>query len=147
MSEAVASTEAQAVAEKVVPLPGVICVQWVRCGKPGCRCTSGKLHGPYWYRFWRDGERQRKMYVRKADLERTRAACEAWQQRSAELQGILNVYNAAGWQHCTLEAAERIDALFAAIRRDVQRERQRQPQKVAGGEQPASAQGTITPPP
>jgi hypothetical protein len=21
-----------------------------KCGKPGCRCTTGDLHGPYWWR-------------------------------------------------------------------------------------------------
>jgi len=21
-----------------------------RCGRPGCRCQRGELHGPYWYR-------------------------------------------------------------------------------------------------
>jgi hypothetical protein len=24
-------------------------VKWQKCGKPGCRCTIGTLHGPY---FW-----------------------------------------------------------------------------------------------
>jgi hypothetical protein len=58
-------------------LPGVIRLQWVRCGKPGCRCAAGQLHGPYPYRFWREGARLRKAYVRPADLEQVRAACQA----------------------------------------------------------------------
>ena len=36
-------------------LPGVVCPQWVRCGRPNCRCSKGQPHGPYFYRFWREG--------------------------------------------------------------------------------------------
>jgi hypothetical protein len=25
--------------------------EYVRCGKSGCRCARGHLHGPYWYRY------------------------------------------------------------------------------------------------
>ena len=58
-------------------LRGVICVQWVRCGKPTCRCARGELHGPYHYRFYWEGGRRRKTYIRKAELERAQRACEA----------------------------------------------------------------------
>jgi hypothetical protein len=71
-------------------LPGVVCAQRVRCGKPICRCSRGEGHLAY-YRFWREGGRLRKCYVRRADLAAVRAACverqrehrelsEAWQQ-------------------------------------------------------------------
>lgn len=71
-------------------LPGVVCAQRVRCGKPGCRCASGQRHLAY-YRFWRDGGRLKKCYVRTADLAAVRAArdarraeqrllADAWQQ-------------------------------------------------------------------
>jgi hypothetical protein len=46
---------------------GAVCAQYVRCGKPNCRCASGGLHGPYYYRFTREGGRLRKRYVRKAE--------------------------------------------------------------------------------
>jgi hypothetical protein len=57
-------------------LPGVVCAQMVRCGKPNCKCSQGELHGPYYFRFWRDGGRLRKQYVRAADVAATQAACE-----------------------------------------------------------------------
>jgi hypothetical protein len=37
----------------------------VRCGKHGCRCAEGKLHGPYWYSYQRDGGKVKSRYVGK----------------------------------------------------------------------------------
>ena len=37
-------------------------LQGVKCGKPGCKCAAGALHGPYWYEFWREGGKVRKRY-------------------------------------------------------------------------------------
>src|SRR5262245_47492898 len=66
-------------------LPGVVLYQWVRCGRPGCRCARGRPHGPYHYRFWREGGRLRKAYVRRADVAAVRARCEARRQARREL--------------------------------------------------------------
>jgi hypothetical protein len=70
-------------------MAGVVLKQWVRCGRPRCRCANGRLHGPYTYRFWREGGRLRKAYVRPADLEGVHAACEARQNLRQQLR--------AGW--------------------------------------------------
>ena len=64
-------------------LPGVVCAQRVRCGKPGCRCARGPGHLAH-YRFWREGGRLRKCYVRRADLAAVREACAARQQEHRE---------------------------------------------------------------
>ncbi len=61
-------------------LPGAVCAQWKRCGKPGCRCARGALHGPYYYRFWREDGRLRKAYVRPSELAAVRAACDEERQ-------------------------------------------------------------------
>jgi hypothetical protein len=71
-------------------LPGVVLEQWKCCGRPRCRCTRGQLHGPYFYRFWREGGRLHKAYVRPADLEQVRAACNARLQFQKQLS--------AGWE-------------------------------------------------
>lgn len=64
-----------------MPLPGSLHAEWVRCGKALCRCMNGgPPHGPYWRRFWRDGERTRKQYVPLAKLGVTQAACDRHQQ-------------------------------------------------------------------
>lgn len=33
---------------------GTIVKEMVKCGKSGCKCASGELHGPYLYRYYRD---------------------------------------------------------------------------------------------
>ena len=71
-------------------LPGTVQPQYVRCGKPNCRCVRGELHGPFYYRFWRDHSgRQHKEYVRKADLEAVRNACEGRQEDLQRIRGAL----------------------------------------------------------
>ena len=45
--------------------PGAVIAQYARCGKAGCRCARGELHGPYWYVFRRVGGRLRKTYLRR----------------------------------------------------------------------------------
>ena len=37
----------------------------VRCGKKGCKCADGKLHGPYWYAYWLEDGKTRSRYVGK----------------------------------------------------------------------------------
>ncbi len=39
----------------------------IRCGKPKCgKCAAkGPGHGPYWYAFWKDGDRVRSRYIGK----------------------------------------------------------------------------------
>jgi hypothetical protein len=37
----------------------------VRCGKEKCKCTSGKLHGPYWYSYARVNNKVISQYVGK----------------------------------------------------------------------------------
>jgi hypothetical protein len=36
--------------------------KWIRCGKAACKSCP---HGPYWYRFWRDGSSTRCEYIGK----------------------------------------------------------------------------------
>jgi hypothetical protein len=35
----------------------------VRCGKEKCKCTKGKLHGPYWYSYTRVGGKVKSQYI------------------------------------------------------------------------------------
>ncbi len=87
-------------------LPGAVCQQWKRCGRHGCRCMTGALHGPYYYRFWREGGRLRKAYVKPADLDAVQAACV----NERELRRARRVLLALGredWQRLTRLLRER----------------------------------------
>lgn len=47
-------------------------LQGVRCGKEGCRCTAGDLHGPYWYAYWSEQGKTKSQYVGKKPPRRKR---------------------------------------------------------------------------
>ena len=75
-------------AAPAIPLEGEVCVQYIRCGKGGCRCSSGQLHGPYHYRIWREGARVRKVYVKSAEVEAVKASCEAHRTLTRGLRDV-----------------------------------------------------------
>lgn len=64
---------------------GAVCAQFVRCGKTGCKCSRGELHGPYYYRFTREDGRLRKIYVPKSAA----AAALAAQRSERELKALV----------------------------------------------------------
>ena len=81
---------------KITPLRGGLVREMIRCGRANCKCASGSLHGPYYYRVWMARGRRFKAYVRKADLEQTKAGIEALhaqkrkrQEEAAEIKAIL----------------------------------------------------------
>ena len=44
--------------------------EYRKCGKSNCYCAEGSvLHGPYWYRSVRKGDRVSKQYWRKGTLK------------------------------------------------------------------------------
>jgi hypothetical protein len=67
-------------------LPGEVCSQYIRCGKPGCRCEMGQRHGPYYYRIWRDGDRVHKAYVKRSELKSVQQACESYRLQRQQLR-------------------------------------------------------------
>ena len=77
------------------PLPkvGALCAQLVRCGTLGCRCARGELHGPYFYRFWRENGRLRKRYVRLDDVPAVRREIEAHRMHDQHARQVV----ARGW--------------------------------------------------
>lgn len=61
-------------------LPGTVCKQWRTCGKACCKCQRGELHGPYYYRFWREQGRLCKQYIPLSQVEAVRELCGQRQQ-------------------------------------------------------------------
>lgn len=72
------------------PLPGSVCEQFIRCGRPGCHCRTGNRHGPYYYRVWRGAGRTiHKIYVKRADVAQVRRQCESHLVLSVELRAAV----------------------------------------------------------
>lgn len=40
-------------------------LEMIRCGKENCKCTRGKLHGPYWYSYTRVKDKVESQYIGK----------------------------------------------------------------------------------
>jgi hypothetical protein len=40
-------------------------LEMVRCGKEKCKCSQGKLHGPYWYSYSRIEGKVKSQYIGK----------------------------------------------------------------------------------
>lgn len=68
MSPSERQSRAEIPVPKTGPLPGYICMEYRRCGRANCRCSTGQLHGPYYVRRWWEAGRQRKAYVRRSSL-------------------------------------------------------------------------------
>ncbi len=69
-------------------LKGSLHLETKRCGKPNCRCQRGFRHGPYFYRRWRQGGRQRKEYVRQENVAETLSAIARRQALDREVVEI-----------------------------------------------------------
>jgi hypothetical protein len=68
-----------------VLIAGSLQTQRRRCGKEGCRCARGELHGPYLYLSLRAGGRTRMLYVPAGLAGEVRQAVTA----SAEVRDAL----------------------------------------------------------
>jgi len=42
---------------------GILVQEYVKCGKDNCKCSSGDLHGPYWYYYFYENGKLRKKYI------------------------------------------------------------------------------------
>jgi hypothetical protein len=72
-------------------ISGAVVEQGRRCGKEGCRCNSGELHGPYTYVVLpRAGGRTRTVYVPAGAAQAVRAGAAA----SAQLRAIVEEISA-----------------------------------------------------
>jgi hypothetical protein len=64
---------------------GAVVARWVRCGKSWCRCSNGgPRHGPYYSRYWREGGRRHKEYIRLDAARSRQAACDERRVRERE---------------------------------------------------------------
>jgi hypothetical protein len=75
-----------------VTLRGSLRAQGRRCGKEGCRCAEGELHGPYNYVSVRgEGGQRRLLYVPTDWVHAVRGCIERTEQMEAALDEISRI--------------------------------------------------------
>lgn len=79
---------ATALADPQSSLEGLLVSQMRRCGKEGCRCARGELHGPYVYLSISRGSERRLLYVPAELAEVVRHHVELTEQIEATLAAI-----------------------------------------------------------
>lgn len=80
--------------ERELPSPqgllrGSLIERYKRCGKPGCKCATGRGHGPkYYLSLSRSGARPQMDYVPQGALEQVRSALANYQRTREMLEEI-----------------------------------------------------------
>jgi hypothetical protein len=70
-------------------LRGSLIERYKRCGKPGCKCATGRGHGPkYYLSISRSGERPQMDYVPQVDVEQVRTYLANYQRTREILEEI-----------------------------------------------------------
>ena len=79
---------AAALADPQASLEGSLVSQMRRCGKEGCRCAQGELHGPYVYLSISRGADRRLLYVPAGLAEVVRRHVSVTEQNENTLAAI-----------------------------------------------------------
>jgi hypothetical protein len=82
---------AAALADPQASLEGSLVSQMRRCGKEGCRCAQGELHGPYVYLSISRGAIRRLLYVPAELAEIVRRHVALTEQIEARLAAISTI--------------------------------------------------------
>jgi len=72
-------------------LPLWLSIRYVRCGKKGCKCNKGKLHGPFTYVSFKKGSRAYYRYISPERINKIRQYINnyhSFQEKIARLNEI-----------------------------------------------------------
>jgi hypothetical protein len=75
-------------------VPYALIESWGECGKKGCRCHRGKLHGPYWYLSQHWGGKTRNLYVPREKVERIKVLADRYKAYEGSLTRIRRLHQA-----------------------------------------------------
>ena len=92
--------------------------EYKRCGKRTCRCSSGELHGPYWYYHWRENGRQRKLYVPRDEVAGVLDACRDADERIRDADRLSRFGGEAAMGHDRRMLDQALDAAEAFGKRE-----------------------------
>ncbi len=51
-------------------IKGTVIKHYKKCGSKRCICREGKLHGPYWYLSYKEGNKSNLKYINRKELVR-----------------------------------------------------------------------------
>ena len=46
-------------------LPGSVVEKYIMCGKEGCKCRKGSLHGPFYYLTYKENSKTKMIFLKK----------------------------------------------------------------------------------
>lgn len=73
-------------------MPIWISSQYTYCKKGNCKCTKGSPHGPFWYLFFKEGNKVVHRYIPKSKLAQIRQLADSYKRYNERL-AILNKIN------------------------------------------------------
>ena len=72
-------------------LPGSVIEKYVMCGKEGCKCTRGELHGPFYYLTYKENKKTKMIFLKKDVSKRAKVLNEnyrLWRKNRAQISKI-----------------------------------------------------------
>ena len=61
------------------------------CGKEGCKCKEGELHGPFYYLIYPEEGKQKTLYVRKDRLKEVREGIKAYKRARQTIDKVAEI--------------------------------------------------------
>lgn len=72
-------------------LYGSVVKKYKACGKAGCKCTRGKLHGPFYYLSFKEDKKTKMIFIRRylwEDAIKLNANYRNWRKSRANISKI-----------------------------------------------------------
>ncbi len=69
-------------------LKGSLITHYKKCGSSSCICREGKLHGPYWYLSYKEGDKSNLRYINVKNLVKVERLAKNYKRFQSNLARI-----------------------------------------------------------
>ncbi|MCL4416211.1 MAG: hypothetical protein M1365_05870 [Actinobacteria bacterium] len=72
-------------------LPGSVVEKYIMCGKEGCKCKNGELHGPFYYLTYKENKKTKMVFLKKDVEKRAKLLNDnykLWRKNRAQISKI-----------------------------------------------------------
>ncbi|MCX6384934.1 MAG: hypothetical protein NTV16_10755 [Actinobacteria bacterium] len=59
-------------------LPGSVVEKYIICGKEGCKCKKGSLHGPFYYLTYKENKKTKMIFLKTAISKRAKVLNDSY---------------------------------------------------------------------